>query len=126
MLVARTQQLDVIDAVQERNHNRITDQRGRRQLECRLQLRRLRRHPKDVDGSVERRGSRNVHLEITERNALDAEPARMACKRRRPKEEHNIGAGASEPAAHKTADAARTENRVAHTDDRKLALQTSY
>jgi hypothetical protein len=114
----------VIDPVQERNHNGITDQRWRRQLERCLQLRRLRRHPKYVDISVERRRSRNVHLEITERNALDAEPARMSRKRPRPEQEHDIGAGASERTTDKTADAACTENCVSHTNDRKPGWQT--
>jgi hypothetical protein len=34
--------------------------------------------------------------------------------------------GASERTTDKTADAARTENRVSHTDDRKPARQTRY
>jgi hypothetical protein len=119
VVVPRPQQRDVIDAVQERNHNRIADQRRRRQLESRLQLRCLRRHPQDVNFSVEQGRSRNVDLEITERSALDTEPARMSRKRLSPEQEHDVCLGASECTADETADAARAENRVSHANDRK-------
>jgi hypothetical protein len=104
----------VVHAVQQWNDDGVADTFGRRELERRLQLRRLGRHPEHVDLPVQLARRRHVHLERAEDRALDAQPGRVARERLRPEEQHDICTDAGKCAADETADPAGTENRVSH------------
>ena len=69
--VALAQKGDMVDAVQKRDHDGIANPLRWREGECRLQRRRLRRHPEDVDGPIELRRGRHFDLEVAEHDALD-------------------------------------------------------
>jgi hypothetical protein len=119
MVVPRAQHRDVVDAVQKGNDSRVANAVGWRKLERGDELRRLGRHPQNVDVSVEQRRGRDLYFELSERDALDAEPSRMSGKRLDPQEQHDGAPSARERAADKTADTAGTEDRMSHTHDRK-------
>ena len=119
VLIALTQNGNVVDAVQQRDDDSLADAFGRRELERRLELGRVRRHPEHVDLSVKCRRRRDVHLEIAEDDTLDAQPARVSRKRLRPEEEQDIRARARERAADETANASHPEYRVSHAHDVK-------
>jgi hypothetical protein len=110
--VACAQKRDVIDAVQERNDGRITNTVGWRKLESRLELRRLRRHPENIDLPVECRGGSNIHLKVAKDNTLDAQAGRESRERLPPEKKQNIRTRAGKRAAHETADATGSKNRV--------------
>ena len=107
----------MVDAVQQRNDHGVADAFGTRELESPVQLRRLRRHPEDIDISVERRRGRDVDREIAEHDALDPEAARMLRDGLRPEQEEDVCADARERSGDQAPDAACSENRVPHASD---------
>ncbi len=104
----------MVDAVQHRDHDRAADSLGRCELERRLELGRLRRHPEDVDIAVELRRGGDVHGEVAEDGALDHEPPAVALERRRPQEQDDVVPGPRQRGADETADPTGAEDRVAH------------
>ena len=61
----------MIDAVQEWNHDRLSELIARDQSKGSFQLGRLRSDPEDVDGPVEDRHTRHLDLELPQDNAFD-------------------------------------------------------
>ena len=112
--VALAQEPDMVDAVEERDHDRLAHLLRRREGERSLQRRRLRRHPEDVDGAFEPRRRRHVDLEIAEHDALDEQPAAVARERFRPHDQDDVGARPRERAADQAADPADAEDRMSH------------
>src|SRR5262249_35841674 len=91
-LVSGAEHRDMVDAVHHRNDHGIADPLRRRELERRLELRRLDRHPENIDVSLERRRRRHLDLELTEDDALDAQACGMSLQRRRAKQEDDVAA----------------------------------
>jgi hypothetical protein len=114
MFVSCSQRRDMVDAVQKRNDSRAANAVGRRKLQRGFELPGLGCHPQNVDVSLEQRRGPDVHFELSERDALDAQPSWMSGKRLDPQEQHHIAPSARERAADKTAHTARTENRMSH------------
>ena len=71
----------MVDSVEKRNDQSVTDHLGRGEGQRLLQLRRLRRHPERINVAVEGGRGRHVDLEITEHDALNAQPA-VVCPQR--------------------------------------------
>ena len=115
------QQGNVVDPVQERHDDRLAHALRRRERERRLELRRLRRHPEDVDLAVELAGRLHVDLEVSENDALDAQPAGMPRQRLGPEQEDDVRARTGERGADETPHAARAEDRVTHCGRADLA-----
>ena len=114
MSIAGTQQPNVIDSVQERNHDRCSDLIDGSQRQRGLQLGRFRGHPDDVDGPVEQRCGRHLDLEVAQDGAFDREPTRIPRKRLRSQQQHDVCTGTSERACQKPSDSSSAEYRVPH------------
>jgi hypothetical protein len=112
--VARPQQSQVIDPVQERDHDRAAHALGRRERQGRLELHCLCRHPERVDVAVETRRCGDFHLEIAQDGALDGKPAAVTRKGLRSHEQDDAGTDPCQRPAEKTTDAARAEDCVSH------------
>ena len=112
--VALAQEGDMVDAVEERDHDGLTHPLRWREGECGLQRRRLRRDPEDVDGAIELRRGRHFDLEVAEHDALDEQPAAVARERLRPHDQDDVGARTRERAADQAADPADAEDRMSH------------
>src|SRR5206468_4678214 len=112
--IPSSEQRDVIDAVQQRHHARRANTCWWRERKRGLELRRLRRHPDNVDITVETRRCGNVDLEVAEDCALDGEPTLVMRERLRPHEQDDLRPGARECGGEQTADSAGAEDRMAH------------
>src|SRR5262249_7123499 len=113
-LVSGAEHRDMVDAVHQRNDHGIADPLRRRELERRLELRRLDRHPENIDVSLERRRGRHLALDPTGEDALAGRAWGMSPQRRGAKQEDDAAAARGRGAADETADPAGTENRVSH------------
>ena len=110
----------MVEAVQKRDHGRLVHALGRRQLERRLELRRLCRHPEHIDLLLEPRGA-NVDVEVAEHRTLDDQAAAVPLQRVGPHEQDDLGSCASKRSGEETADSACADERVAHPDAHSLS-----
>ncbi len=112
----------MVEAVQKRDHGRLVHPLWRRQLERRLELRRLCRHPEHVDLLLEPRRGANADVEVAEHRTLDDQTAAVPLQCVGPHEQDDLGSCACKRSGEETADSACADERVAHPYAHSLSL----